>query len=84
MAYNKKQDNAKEDGSRQGYWMYEDGSSYYGVGIMRNGEIPMNIPEEVHKTVVEDEPIVWKSVEEKLAWRKEEVARLATADAEAE
>ena len=37
--------------SKHGYWIYKDGSSYWGIGIMKGGEVPLklNVPVELPK-----------------------------------
>lgn len=63
--------------SAHSYWLYEDGSSFWGTGVW-HGEWPVRITEELHK----------KSVEEKKIWytnymkKKAEEAK-AKADEEA-
>lgn len=31
-----------------GYWMYADGYSCWGIGLYRDGEVPIQIPVELH------------------------------------
>ena len=42
----KKNDN-KTDG--HGYWMHKDGSSSWGIGIMKGREVPISISKEIHE-----------------------------------
>ena len=58
--------NKSENKSNHGYWMYKDGSSSWGIGIMRGSEVPIICPEEVHRN---------PNVEEKIAWHKDAVAQ---------
>ena len=34
--------------AKSGYWMYKDGHSYWGIGIMRRQEVPVMISKEQH------------------------------------
>lgn len=38
-----KKEQAKEEAA-QGYWMYSDGSAYWGIALYRNGETPWAVP----------------------------------------
>ena len=53
-----------------GYWMYSDGVSRWGIGLMRNGEAPLKTTEMMHKT---------SFIDTKIEWHKEEYARLEDA-----
>lgn len=52
----------KETGA--GYFIYKDGSSAWGVGILKNNEIPLRGTKELHQG----------SVADRIAWHKEETA----------
>ena len=41
-----------------GYWMYADGSSNWGIGIMHGREVPLKTTKEIHNA----------NTEEKMAW----------------
>ena len=56
------------------YNMYKDGSSYWGIGLYRNGEIPIETNEDVHKDSL--------TIADKVDWYNKEVARLAEVNAE--
>ena len=62
----------KEDGAKQGYYVYSDGSSNWGVGIFKNNEFPLLInadgeeAKKIHKS----------PVAEKLEWYKKRKAEL--------
>ena len=51
-----------KDMLKSGYWMYKDGSSFWGVGVMRGAETPILTTREIHKA---------ETVAEKLEWYKE-------------
>jgi len=51
-------DEVKE--SKQTYWMYSDGSSYWGVGLYRHGvELPIETTKEIHNEVNKNIKIEW-------------------------
>jgi hypothetical protein len=52
----------KVEGSKQTYWMYKDGSSYWGVGLYRHGvELPIETTKEIHNEADESIKIKWYS-----------------------
>lgn len=54
-------------GSGHGYWLYDDGYSYWGINIIRFGQVGVQISEELHK----------KPVEEKLKWYMDDADKKA-------
>ena len=50
------------------YWMYEDGHTYWGVGLYRFGKLPMKTTKEMHI----------KTTEEKVAWYLEQTVSKET------
>jgi len=53
--------------AKQGYYLYEDGVSHWGIGIYRDGTAGVEIPKDLHE----------KSQEEKAEWYKENAAAKA-------
>lgn len=70
--------------AKSGYWMYADGSSYWGVGLYKGNETPFEITKEMHqnkKTIIKEdgsegfEPMM--SLEQRQAWHKGEAEKKA-------
>ena len=58
--------------TQNGYYLYEDGISYWGINFLRFGNAGVKITEELHK----------KPVDEKLKWYKEDAENKAKIEAE--
>ena len=43
-----KKSNVEKNDTQHGYWQYKDGSSYWGIGIMKGHEVPVKITKEQH------------------------------------
>jgi len=59
--------------TKQGYFIYSDGSSTWGIGVYR-GETPLRTTEEIHQN---------KNIAEKIDWHKKETERIAETKTEA-
>ena len=53
--------------SKSGFYLYDDGASYWGINVLRFGKAGVEIAEELHK----------KTVDEKLSWLKEYLEKKA-------
>ena len=62
-----------DNSNRHGYWVYSDGYSYWGIGLYRYQEIPLKCSKELHEN---------PDKEAKIAWHKEESAKIAEAQKE--
>ena len=40
--------NVEKNKSNYGYWMYADGSSYWGIGVHKGMECPLQTTKELH------------------------------------
>lgn len=60
--------------SDSGFYLYDDGASFWGINLIRFGNAGVKITEELHK----------KTADEKLAWLKEYLEKKAEADKQAE
>ena len=74
-----KKSNVEKNDTQHGYWQYKDGSSYWGIGIMKGHEVPVKITQEEHKETATKaklaEEMIEEVIDEVLA---EEVAKEAT------
>lgn len=67
-----KQEQVKQE-SESGFYIYQDGYAYWGIGLNREGEIPLKTTAEVEKSTLED----------KVKWYNAEAERIAKINAEA-
>lgn len=64
-----------ETQNKHGYWVYSNGSSFWGLGVNLHNEIPLECPVEVHKEV---------DVAKKAEWHSNKLIELAKIKAEEE
>jgi hypothetical protein len=55
----------KDKGAKTGYWLYKNGSSFWGIGVQKSTEIPIPCTKELHKKTVEDKIKFYKEKMEK-------------------
>jgi hypothetical protein len=71
-----KNETIQVDKTAHGYYMYADGTSRWGIGVMRNGETPILVPIEIHNADEEKKLQFYKDTitakQEKQAKKEEE------------
>jgi len=68
----------KQNINEHGFWIYEDGVSYWGINIYRNGMVGFETTEEIHKSPL-DKKIEWyqATLAQKIAKEAEEDKKAA-------